>query len=71
MGDTWVEVVELFMAVLRVGGMDKVCMHPLVTLTTGIKIIFRLTILARFLAHSKNPQSITNTHQPTPARRPN
>lgn len=24
MGDTWVEVVELFMAVLRVGGMEKV-----------------------------------------------
>ena len=71
MGDTWVEVVELFMAVLRVGGMDKVCIHPLMTLTIGIKTIFRLTILARFLAHSKNPQSITNTHQPTPARRPN
>ena len=25
MGDTWVEVVELFMAVLRVGGLEKVC----------------------------------------------
>jgi len=25
MGDIWVEIVELFMSVLRVGGLEKVC----------------------------------------------
>jgi len=26
MGDVWVEIVELFMSVLRVGGLEKVCL---------------------------------------------
>lgn len=26
MGDIWVEIVELFMSVLRVGGLEKVCL---------------------------------------------
>jgi hypothetical protein len=55
MGDTWVEVVELFMSVLRVGGLEKVRVCPFnVAHGTGIKAIPRFTILARVPRNTEN-----------------